>query len=98
MRNNRLKKRKFKSRIFILLILIIGIGLLLQMPSAQKIFYPYPYRPTVEKYAQEYGVDPYLVIAVIRAESKFVPQSESHKGALGLMQLMPNTAVEIAFR
>nr|WP_006717915.1 lytic transglycosylase domain-containing protein [Desulfitobacterium metallireducens] len=66
------------------------------MPLAQKIFYPYPYRPTVEKYAREYGVDPYLVIAVIRAESSFMPQSESHKGALGLMQLMPNTASDIA--
>lgn len=66
------------------------------MPSAQKILYPYPYRPTVEKYAQKYGVDPYLVIAVIRAESNFMPQSESHKGALGLMQLMPDTASDIA--
>jgi len=66
------------------------------MPSVQKIYYPYPYRPVVEKFAMQYGVDPYLVIAVIRAESNFMPQSESHKGALGLMQLMPNTAEGIA--
>lgn len=98
MRNRRSKFSKLKRRIFALLIIIIGIGLLLQMSSAQKIFYPYLYRPTVERYAQEYGVDPYLVIAVIRAESNFMPQSESHKGALGLMQLMPNTAADIALK
>ncbi|AHF06569.1 lytic transglycosylase domain-containing protein [Desulfitobacterium metallireducens] len=96
MRNKRSRIQKLKRRLFVFLIFIIGIGSLLQMPLAQKIFYPYPYRPTVEKYAREYGVDPYLVIAVIRAESSFMPQSESHKGALGLMQLMPNTASDIA--
>ncbi|WP_416337038.1 lytic transglycosylase domain-containing protein [Desulfitobacterium sp.] len=96
MRIRRLKLRKLKIRLIVFLIVIIGIGLLVRMPSAQKFFYPYPYRPTVEKYAQEYGVDPFLVIAVIRAESSFMPQSESHKGALGLMQVMPNTAGEIA--
>jgi soluble lytic murein transglycosylase len=37
-----------------------------------------------------------LVVAVIRAESKFLPQSQSHKGAQGLMQLMPETAQWIA--
>lgn len=96
MRKRRSKIQKLKRRLMTFLIIIIGIGLLLQITEAQKIFYPYPYRSTVEKYAQEYEVDPYLVVAVIRAESNFMPQSESHKGALGLMQLMPNTASEIA--
>lgn len=96
MRKKRSKRGKLKNRLIALIIIIIGIGLLLQLPLPQKMLYPYPYRPTVEKYAQEYGVDPYLVIAVIRAESHFMPQSESHKGALGLMQLMPNTASDIA--
>ena len=50
----------------------------------------------IEKYARLYGVDPLLVISVIREESKFLPQSESHKGAKGLMQLMPSTAQAIA--
>jgi soluble lytic murein transglycosylase len=61
-----------------------------------KAFYPYLYRQTVEKYASTYGVDPLLVIAVIREESHFIPLSSSHKGAMGLMQLMPETAKEIA--
>jgi Soluble lytic murein transglycosylase and related regulatory proteins (some contain LysM/invasin domains) len=50
----------------------------------------------IEKYAYSYEIDPLLVVSVMREESKFLPRSESHKGATGLMQLMPNTAQEIA--
>jgi hypothetical protein len=42
--------------------------------------------------APEYGLDPLLVLEVVRAESNFDPRARSHKGALGLMQLIPATA------
>ncbi len=42
--------------------------------------------------APEYDLDPALVLEVVRMESNFNPRARSHKGALGLMQLIPETA------
>ena len=43
-------------------------------------------------------IDPLFVTAVIQAESSFKPKAVSHKGAQGLMQLMPSTARELGVR
>ena len=48
--------------------------------------------PLIQKYGDEFDVDPALVRAVIRAESAFKARAVSPKGAGGLMQLMPRTA------
>ncbi len=50
------------------------------------------YDPLVARVGREVGVPPALVMAVIHAESAFNPRAVSHKGAMGLMQLMPATA------
>jgi soluble lytic murein transglycosylase-like protein len=53
---------------------------------------PSVYDPLIEKYCDLYQVDPVLVKAVIQVESSYDPATVSHKGARGLMQLMPETA------
>jgi soluble lytic murein transglycosylase-like protein len=50
----------------------------------------------IEEHASAHDVNPALVRAVIQAESAFNPRARSHKGAMGLMQLMPATAAEFS--
>jgi len=50
------------------------------------------YEPLIERYAGEYDVDVALVKAVVAVESAYEPAAVSDKGALGLMQVIPETA------
>lgn len=51
-----------------------------------------PYQNLITAISASYGIDPAVVTAVCRAESAFNPRAVSRKGAVGLMQLMPETA------
>jgi len=57
-----------------------------------KYLYPLKYESSIITYSNEYDVDPYLVSAIIKVESGFSPNVVSNKGAVGLMQIMPDTA------
>ncbi|WP_135555278.1 lytic transglycosylase domain-containing protein [Paenibacillus cymbidii] len=57
-----------------------------------KLMYPIHYRDEIEAGAGRYAVDPLLIAAIIRVESNYKPEPRSRKGAVGLMQLMPDTA------
>ncbi len=57
------------------------------------VFYPQKYSEYVTKYSEQYSVDESLVYAVIRTESSFREDVQSSAGAMGLMQIMPDTFV-----
>lgn len=86
------------NRRAILLIILLVIAVLALFKPAGRLFYPLPYRESVFFYARNNGLDPLLVMAVIRTESKFYPLAESSTGARGLMQVMPETARWVAGR
>ncbi len=64
----------------------------------QRIRYPLRYEQIVTAHAENYRLDPALLAAVIYTESKFDPGARSAAGAIGLMQLLPDTAKGIALR
>jgi soluble lytic murein transglycosylase len=64
----------------------------------ERIRYPLHYEQIVRGHAKNYDLDPALLAAVIYQESKFQPDAKSSSGAIGLMQLTPQTAEGIAIR
>lgn len=73
-------------------------GLSLNDPRVLRVIFPWPWRALIEDEAREFGIDPYLLAAVIRQESGFRRAVTSRAGARGLMQLMPGTAALTASR
>jgi soluble lytic murein transglycosylase len=63
-----------------------------------RIVYPLEYETIVRGHARNYDLDPALLAAVIYQESRFDAHAESSSGAIGLMQLLPETAKGIALR
>jgi soluble lytic murein transglycosylase len=67
-------------------------------PWFARIRYPFKYRTIVRTHARNYDIDAALLAAVIYQESKFRADAQSSSGAIGLMQLLPDTARGIAIR
>ena len=62
----------------------------------ERLWYPLQYQQIVRGHARNYSLDPALLAAVIYQESKFKADARSDSGAIGLMQLLPDTAKGIA--
>lgn len=83
----------FRRCFFLLLILaFVGFGWRYHR-SIGRMLFPLPYQETIMRQARENRLDPQLVAAVIFVESGFKPDATSPKGAVGLMQLMPETGI-----
>lgn len=85
----RFPPRRLLRRFLLLLIVVAGpacvaLGGILWL-------YPFPYREIIVAQSGRHGLDPRLVAAVIRVESRFFPGAVSSVGARGLMQILPET-------
>lgn len=65
-------------------------------PRLLRIIYPFPFRDLIVPESRARGLDPYLVAGLIRRESAFNPSVTSSAGAIGLMQIMPETGRTLA--
>jgi soluble lytic murein transglycosylase len=59
---------------------------------------PTIHKEKINKYAAKYKMDPLFLMSVVRVESSFNNAARSHRGAIGLMQIMPDTAREMAVK
>ena len=82
--------KKFLKTIAVLVLLGTIAGL--SAPYVLKTVYPLKYESSIAEYSQKYGLDKFLVMGVISAESRFSEDAVSSKSAKGLMQLKDDTA------
>lgn len=85
-----------KLLIFGIIILIVFVFLGIFKEKIQKIIYPKTYHEIVSIYQEKYEVDENLIYAVIKAESNFKNDAVSNREAIGLMQIMSETAKDVA--
>ncbi len=89
---------KTERKIFISFATVLGVVFL--FVSCYLVYfsakYPLKYSDSILLYADEYDIKPELVASVINAESGFDKDAVSNKGAIGLMQIKPSTAIFIA--
>lgn len=88
-------KEALMRSVVIITILVLSVicGLLFQLfyDKYERNAYPKEYEEYVEKYASQYGVPESIVYAVIKTESGYDSGAVSEAGAVGLMQMMPDT-------
>ncbi|WBY63488.1 MAG: Soluble lytic murein transglycosylase [Thermocaproicibacter melissae] len=87
------KHKKLLITAAVLAAMVVAAIFLLRWVHIQTLYkmYPRDYAEEVTAAAKENGLDPNLVYAVIRQESRFQADAESSAGAVGLMQLTPET-------
>ncbi len=86
--------RQVRRYVTLLLVLIFSVSLAL--PQLWKVYYRVDHIPSILEAARSQHLSPHLVASVIFVESRFRETALSDVGACGLMQLMPETAEEVA--
>lgn len=97
----RRKKKNNNRKIWFVLILLCSVALLgwkiwTSDAVQMRFVYMWKYQNDILEYSEKNKIDPFLVAAVIKNESNFDRQAVSKAGAVGLMQIMPETGIWIA--
>lgn len=80
------------GRVTSLLVLAVAALIVVSAPFILKEAFPLHYEDLIAGAAASHDLDPMLIAAVIQVESGYRPDVVSRKGAIGLMQIMPETA------
>lgn len=86
-----MKFRKVLIVVIVIIVAIYGANYVLK-----NILFPVKHMEIVEKYSNEYNLDPYYILSIMKTESKFDTNARSHKDAVGLMQITEDTGKWIA--
>jgi soluble lytic murein transglycosylase len=82
-----------------LVVLVASLPFILKTPeTVRRAIYPLEYEGTIREVSAAHDLEPTFVAAVVYTESRFWPVVRSHRGAYGLMQLLPQTATFIRER
>lgn len=90
-----MRRKIFKTHtVLIILLISLLLGVLFELVykgAETKLIYPQKYSAIVEKYSKEFSVPKELIYATIKIESNFQSDAVSSQGAIGLMQMIPDT-------
>jgi len=85
-----------KAAVMLVLLIMALVAVYNRDWFQKKYIFHFPYQESIEYYAKLNKVDPLLVVSIMKVESKFDPEANSGAGAIGLMQLMPDSGRWIA--
>lgn len=88
--------RDIKKVVILFLLSFLAYSIYYSDYVQMKYFYPFPYKEEVRQASRQYQLNPNLLLAIIKNESKFDTNAISANGAMGLMQIMPDTGEWIA--
>ena len=88
--------REYRRKLRILVGFVCTLGFLLIGLIGLRALFPLEYREEILKWGATYNLEPEWIASVIRNESRFQPDAVSPAGAIGLMQIMPETGAWVA--
>jgi soluble lytic murein transglycosylase len=90
--------KEYSRKIIVLVLIVVFVFAVgdFDLWTIRRNFEEIKYQAEIQKYAEKFAIEEELLAALIYVESRFNNYSQSPKGAVGLMQLMPSTAIWIA--